>query len=267
MADPPAQTLVARVPGRVIWGGDVGSMVGWSHEQSTFKLAASCLMLLVVAVGCLASPGAKPSDGVPAQSQPPTITAAEPSPLATLSQDEFWTGFFYGDPDFTEFSSVGALIGYSDAVIVASIESVSQAPSYDAGSGMTESDAYVIVHVDRVLDGSLTSATVPIIVMLYLGKDATVALTRLQLLDASMPHEQGILFVKNLAAWDEQLIGQSTSKYNTAVYQVVSAQGVIRNAHGIANPALHTPGTWPNGYKGLPFGAVVSAIASAKASR
>lgn len=174
---------------------------------------------------------------------------------------------FYGDPDFTEFSSVGALIGYSDAVIVASIESVSLGPSYDAGSGMTEYDACVIVHVDRVLHGSLTSATVPIIVMLSLGKDGTVAMTRLQLLNASMPHEQGILFVKNLAARDEQLTGQSTSKYDPAVYQVVSAQGVIRNAHGIANPALNAPGTWPKGYKGLPFGTVVSAIASAKAGQ
>jgi hypothetical protein len=236
-------------------------------NSQRFKLAANCLVLLLVIAGCVASPGAKPSDTVPSPSQSTTTPAVEPTPLATLSPDEFWTGLFYGDPDFTEFPSIGALIGYSDAVIVASIEAVSQGPNYDAGSGMTEYDAYVTIHVERVLHGSLVSETVPIIVMLYLGNDVTVALTQLDLMKASMPHEQGILFVKNLVAWDEQLTGQATSKYDPSVYQVVSAQGVIRNAHGIANPALNAPGTWPKGYKGMPFGAVVSAIASSKAGQ
>jgi len=236
-------------------------------NSQRFTLAASCLLLLLVTAGCVASPGAKPSDTVPSPSQSTTAPAVEPTPLATLSPDEFWTGLFYGDPDFTEFSSVGALIGYSDAVVVASIESVSQGPSHDAGSGMTEYDAYVTIHVERVLHGSLASETVPIIVMLDLGKDATVAPTRLELLKASMPHEQGILFVKNLAAWDEQLTGKSTSRYDPSVYQVVSAQGVIRNANGIGRPALNAPGTWPRGYKGMPFGVVVSAIASSKAGQ
>ena len=82
-----------------------------------------------------------------------------------------------------------------------------------------------------------------------------------------MPHEQGIVFVKNLVAWDKQLTGKSTSKYDPSVYQVVSAQGVIRNANGIAKPALNAPGTWPNGYQGMPFEAVVSAIANSKAGQ
>ena len=83
------------------------------------KLAASCLLLVLVTAGCGASPGAKPSDTVPSPSQSTTAPAVDPTALATLSPDEFWTGLFYGDPDFTEFSSVGALIGYSDAVVVA----------------------------------------------------------------------------------------------------------------------------------------------------
>jgi hypothetical protein len=236
-------------------------------NSQRFKLAASSLLLLLVTAGCVESAGAKPSDPVPPSSQSTTAPAVQPTPLATLSPDEFWTGLFSGDPDFTEFSSVGALIGYSDAVVVASIESVSQGPSYDAGSGMTEYDTYVTIHVERVLHGSLASETVPIIVMLDLGQDATVARTQLELLKASMPHEQGILFVRNLVAWDKQLTGKSTSKYDPSVYQVVSAQGVVRNANGIGRPALNAPGTWPKGYEGMPFGAVVSAIASAKAGQ
>ena len=236
-------------------------------NSQRLKLAASYLVLLLATAGCVASPGAKPSDTVPSPSQSTTAPAVDPTPLATLSPDEFWTGLFYGDPDFTEFSSVGALIGYSDAVVVASIESVSQGPSYDAGSGMTEYDAYVTIHVERVLHGSLASETVPIIVMLSLGEDPSVAPTRLELLEASMPHETGILFVKNLVAWDEQLTGKSTSRYDPSTFQVVSAQGVIRNADGIAKPAPNAPGTWPKGYEGMPFWAVVSAIASSKAGQ
>jgi hypothetical protein len=82
-------------------------------------------------------------------------------------------------------------------------------------------------------------------------------------LKASMPYERGILFLQNLASWDKQMTGTSTSKYDPSLYHVVSAQGIIRDANGVARPALNAPGTWPQTLNGQSFDAIVSQVASA----
>ena len=237
---------------------------------------AFLLILSASFSGCVAA-GAKPSDdgaGVvvtPSTSQTPSSSAVSagssaelPSPLPLLSQDEFWTNLFYGDPDFTAFPSLGALIGASDAVAVVSLEQVVPGPSYDAGSNKTEFDAYVTVHVERMLHGSLPQDSVPVIVLLSLGDNSTEAALRLVQLQTSMPKEEGILFLQNLVKWDKSLSGSSTSRYDPTVYQVLSAQGVFRNAKGVAKAAKNAPGDWPAKLNGVNFGSVISSIASTK---
>jgi hypothetical protein len=181
-----------------------------------------------------------------------------------LSPDEFWTNLFYGDPDFTAFPSLGALIGASDAVVVVSLEQVVQGQSYDAGSNKTEFDAYVVVRVERLLHGSLPQEHIPVIVLLSLGANPADAALRLVQLQTSMPKEEGILFLQNLVAWDKALSGSSTSRYDPTVYQVLSAQGVFRNANGLAKAARNAPGDWPKQLNGVDFGSVTSSIASTK---
>jgi hypothetical protein len=81
-------------------------------------------------------------------------------------------------------------------------------------------------------------------------------------LKASMPHEQGILFIHNLAAWEKKLTGKSTS--DPSLYAVISAQGIFRNANGVVKKAISAPGTWPQAVAGKSFGDVVSDVASSK---
>lgn len=227
-------------------------------------LAGTLLAILLTAGACGASPGtgAKPSPPVAASPLGSSVAAASPTQLPLLSPDEFWTGLFSGDPDFTAFLSIGALIKYSDAVVLASLESVSAGKSYDAGSGLIEYNATVTIHVERVLHGSLSATTVPMNVVLGFSMDTYGPL--LAQLKASMPQERGILFLQNLASWEKQMTGSSTSKYDPSLYCVISAQGIIREANGVARPALNAPGAWPQALKGQSFGAIVSQVASAK---
>ncbi len=81
-------------------------------------------------------------------------------------------------------------------------------------------------------------------------------------LKASMPNEQGILFIQSLASWEKRMTGKSTA--DPALYAVVSAQGTIRNSNGKAKKAANAPGAWPQSLTGKDFGAVVSQIASTK---
>jgi hypothetical protein len=226
-------------------------------------LAGSLLVILLTTGACGASfdAGAKPSPPVVASPSGSSVVAASPTQLPLLSPDEFWTGLFSGDPDFTAFVSIGALIKYSDAVVLASLESVSAGTSYDA-VGLIEYNATVTIHVERVLHGSLSAASVPINVVLGLsnGHESSRLLEQLK---ASMPHERGILFLQNLASWDKQMTGASTSKYDSSLYNVVSAQGIIREAKGVARPALNAPGTWPQTLNGQSFDAIVSQVAKA----
>lgn len=226
-------------------------------------LAGSLLVILLTTGACGASPGtgAKPSPPVLASPLGSSVAAASPTQLPRLSPDEFWTGLFSGDPDFTAFLSIDALIKYSDAVVLASLESVSAGKSYDAG-GPIEFNAIVTIHVERVLHGSLSATTVPINVVLGFSMDTYGPL--LEQLKASMPHERGILFLQNLASWDKQMTGASTGKYDPSLYCVISAQGIIREANGVAIPALNAPGTWPQTLKGQSFDAIVSQVVSAK---
>ncbi len=239
------------------------------------RFSLAFLLILSASFGGCVEAGAKPSDdggGVVAtpSGQAPNSSPVEASPsaelppLPPLSQDEFWTSLFYGDPDFTAFPSLGALIGASDAVAVVSLEQVVPGPSYDAGSKKTEFDAYVTVHVERVLHGSLPQDSIPIIVLLSLGDNPTDAALRLVQLQTSMPKEEGILFLQSLVKWDESLTGSSTSRYDPSVYQVLSAQGVFRNAKGVAKAATNAPGDWPTKFNGVNFGSVISLIASTK---
>ncbi len=234
---------------------------------------ALLLILCVSSYGCVQAAGAKRSDAaVPpgtglaqlSSAVPPSSTPELPSPLPGLSPDEFWTNLFYGDPDFTAYASLGALIGASDAVALVSLEQVVPGPSFDAGSNKSEFDAYVMVHVDRVLHGSLPQESVPVIVLLSLGANPAEAALRLVQLQTSMPKEEGILFLQNLVAWDKALSGSGTSRYDPTVYQVLSAQGVFRNANGVAQAARNAPGDWPKTFNGVDFGSVTSSIASTK---
>jgi hypothetical protein len=234
---------------------------------------ALLLILCVSSYGCVQAAGAKRSDAavppgtgraLPSSAVPPSSTPELPSALPGLSPDEFWTNLFYGDPDFTAFASLGALIGASDAVAIVSLEQVIPGPSFDAGSNKTEFDAYVMVHVDRVLQGSVAQESVPVIVLLSLGANPAEAALRLVQLQTSMPKEEGILFLQNLVAWDKALSGSSTSRYDPTVYQVLSAQGVFRNANGVAQAARNAPGDWPKTFDGVDFGSVISSIASTK---
>lgn len=228
-------------------------------------LAGTLLAVLLTTGACVASPdtGAKPTPPVHATPPGSPVAAASPTQLPLLSPDEFWTGLFSGDPDFTAFQSIGALLKDSDAVVLASLESVSAGKSYDAGSDLTEYNATVTIHVERVLHGSLSATTVPINVVLGLSKRDEYQPLLAQL-KASMPHERGILFLQNLASWEKQMTGSSTSKYDPSLYCVISAQGIIREANGVAKPALNAPGAWPQAFKGQGFGAIVSQVASAK---
>jgi hypothetical protein len=225
-------------------------------------LAGSLLVILLTTGACGASSGAGARLSPPVVASPmgSSVVAASPTQLPLLSPDEFWTGLFSGDPDFTAFLSMGALIKYSDAVVLASLESVSAGTSYDAG-GLIEFNAIVTIHVDRVLHGSLSATTVPINVVLGFSMDTYGPL--LAQLKDSMPHERGILFLQNLASWEKQMTGSSTSKYDPSLYCVISAQGIIREANGVAGPALNAPGAWPQALKGQSFGALVSQVASA----
>lgn len=242
--------------------------------MSIRRVALAVLLgLCVSAYGCAQAAGAKPSDDAapPATGLVATPSAVSPgavtllrSPLPVLSPDEFWTNLFYGDPDFTAFPSLGALIGASDAVALVSLEQVVPGPSYDAGSNKTEFDAYVMVHVERVLHGSLAQERVPVIVLLSLGANPADAALRLGQLQASMPKEEGILFLQNLVKWDKSLTGSSTSRYDPTVYQVLSAQGVFRNAKGVAQAAGNAPGDWPTKLNGVSFGSVIASVASTK---
>lgn len=226
-------------------------------------LAGTLLAILLTTGACGASSdaGAKVSPPVVASPSGSSVAASDPTQLPPLSPDEFWTGLFSGDPDFTAFLSIGALIKYSDAVVLASLESVSAGKSYDAG-GLIEFNAIVTIHVERVLHGSLSATTVPINVVLGFSMDTYGPL--LAQLKASMPHERGILFLQNLASWEKQMTGSSTSRYDPSLYSVISAQGIIREANGVARPALNAPGAWPQTFKGQSFGAVTSQVASAK---
>jgi hypothetical protein len=183
--------------------------------------------------------------------------------LPTLSPDEFWTNLFSGDPDFTEYHSLGALIRDSDAVVVATLVSVTPGTDLDAGNGWTEYDAWVTVRVDRVLHGSLP--TTPVIINVVLGDSLDRGDSYGPIADqlkASMPDEQGILFIQNLASWQKRMTGKSTA--DPALYAVISAQGIIRNANGKAKKTANAPGAWPMSLNGKGFGAVVSQIASAE---
>lgn len=240
------------------------------------RFSLAFLLILSASFGGCVEAGAKRSDagggvvatpsGQAPSSSPVAASPSDelPSPLPLLSQDEFWTSLFYGDSDFAAFPSLGALIGASDAVAVVSLEQVVPGPSYDAGSKKTEFDAYVTVHVERVLHGSLPQDSIPIIVLLSLGDNPTDAALRLVQLQASMPKEEGILFLQNLVKWDKSLTGASTSRYDPSVYQVLSAQGVFRNANGIAKAAKNAPGDWPTKFNGVSFGSVISSIVSTK---
>ena len=227
-------------------------------------LAGSLLVILLATGACGASSGAgaEPTPPVVASPLGTSVAAVSPTQLPLLSPDEFWTGLFSGDPDFTEFLSIGALIKYSDVVVLASLESVSAGKSYDAGSGLFEYNSTVTIHVERVLHGSLSATTVPINVVGLSNGDEYGPL--LEQLKASMPHERGILFLRNLASWEKQISGSSTSKYDPSLYWVISAQGIIREANGLARPALNAPGTWPQTLKGQSFDAVTSQVASTK---
>ena len=181
---------------------------------------------------------------------PPVSFAALPA----LSPDEFWNLLFSGDPDFTEYHSLGALIRDSDAVVLATLVSVTAGGRYDEGGGLTAYNAWVHIRVDRVLHGSL-STTTPVINVVAGdssgGGDPYVPVVNQ--LKASMPTEQGVLFIQNLGAWEKRLTGKSSS--DPSVYAVISAQGIFRNANGVAKKTKDAPGSWPQGFNGKSFGA------------
>jgi hypothetical protein len=236
------------------------------------RVAGTLAAILLGAVACVAAPPAA------RETQSPTGTSSAPAasatrtwpsqpllsftPLPVLSPDEFWNTLFSGDPAFTEYHSLGALIRDSDAVVVATLVSVSPGTNFDAGNGWTEYDAWVNIRVDRVLHGSLPTTPVINVVLgdsLDQGDPYGPVVSQLK---ASMPHEQGILFIQNLASWQRQMTGKSTA--DPSLYAVISAQGVFRNANGVVKKAINAPGAWPQAFAGKSFGDVVSDVASSK---
>lgn len=240
------------------------------------RVAGLLATILLAAAACVAAPPAAPGTTSPTKPPPPssvpTAAAVRTMPqlppvsfaaLPALSPDEFWNLLFSGDPDFTEYHSLGALIRDSDAVVLATLVSVTAGGRYDEGGGLTAYNAWVHIRVDRVLHGSLSTTTPVINVVLgdsSGGGDPYAPVVNQ--LKASMPTEQGVLFIQNLGAWEKRLTGKSSS--DPSVYAVISAQGIFRNANGVAKKTKDAPGSWPQGFNGKSFGAVVSDIANTK---
>ena len=139
---------------------------------------------------------------------------------------------------------------------------MSPGTSSAAGSGGAEYAAWVDIRVDRVLHGSLP--TTPIINVVlgdsadHVGNPYGPVVSQLK---ASMPHEQGILFIQNLASWERQMTGKSTA--GPSLYAVISAQGIFRNDNGVTKKAISAPGAWPQALDGKAFGDAISDVAGA----
>lgn len=231
----------------------------------------SLLVVLLIAGACTAGPGATPQSLAPTTSQisSPAQPVVSPTPVAPMSPDAFWAGLFSGEPDAVTYPSVGELIKGSDAVVLASFVGVTSGPNSDAGSGYTNYMATVTLQVDRVLHGSLRSGsgTVPLAVFLGVGPAGTTEnpyAAFIKQMITSMPHERGVLFMVNMAAYYQRFDPDASSRYDPSAYQVTSSQGLVRDVAGVAQPPSNAPGAWPMTFKGRPFDDVLSEIASVK---
>lgn len=245
----------------------------WGYTAATIALA-------VAASACVAAPGAVPLDTSPslAPSQGPASTSGPttdpaassgPTTAPSLSSSQFWAMLVSGDPAAVSYSSVKELAQASDAVVLASFQDVVAGPDYNDQFGNTTYNATISLRVDRVLHGSLQSISGTVPLDVFLGAGPAGALQNpygdlIAQMKSSMPAERGVFFLVNMATWYRQFTDQPTS-YDPSLYQVVSGQGLLRDANGVTAIHPNAPGTWPRLLNGKPFVAAVAEIAEAGA--
>jgi hypothetical protein len=184
-----------------------------------------------------------------------------------MTDDVFWASLVSGELDAVTYPSVDQLIGDTDAVLVGSFVSVVAGPNDKDEYGNTNHLATLSFHVARILHGTLnrsTTGTIPVAVFFGAGPAGAMVdpfAKQIQALQASISKEQSVLFLVNMAAWDERYTHKTTSPYDRSAYQIVSRQGILRDVDGAAQPLPGAPGTWPGSFSGRPFDQVVAQLA------
>jgi hypothetical protein len=202
---------------------------------------------------------------------PPSVaassgTATDLVPQATMRPGEFWSSLAAGDPGAVTYESLASLIKDADGAILGSFVSVTPGPNYDDEYGNRSYYATVTVAVHRILQGSIATRDNRAQLAVFMGAgrigdDASAFAVLADNLKASMPSEQGILFVNSMAAWDKRFTHESSSPYDPSLYQVESGQGFLRDAAGIVRQGDGVAGAWLAALDGQRFTDVVVAIA------
>jgi hypothetical protein len=200
--------------------------------------------------------------GVAASSTPATDLV----PQATMRPGGFWSALVAGGPDAVTYGSLAAVVKDADGVILGSFSSVEPGPNYDDEYGNRSYYATVTIAVDRILQGSIATKDDKAQLAVFLGAgrvgaDASAFSALADDLKASMPSEQGVFFVNNMAEWDKRFTHKSTSPYDASLYQIESGQGFIRDSAGLAKQGNGVAGAWLAALDGQRFTDVVAAIA------
>ena len=194
----------------------------------------------------------------------------EPTP-AKLSADQFWASLFAGDPDFAAYPSIRALESDATAVVVARMESISEAPPYKDRYGNLMFRAAAALDVEATLHGSVNARSPGVVsVQVVLGyqfaghnPDAWGAL--LSSLQASVVKERAILFlIDEKTDWERANAQENPTAPDPTLYLVIASNGFIRDDSGVARTSILTTKAWTESIDGRPFDEVVAEVAGTK---
>lgn len=239
--------------------------------QSAGKRAVLLGLISVAAlVGCnsasLTSPSqtSLPTPSTPQATATPSTSSGQ-KPTATLAPARFWERFAPGDPEehFVEFDSLKAMTAASHLVVVGKLESVSIGPDFVDSYSNHIHEATVDVSVLEVIKGTVsTKKPGHVLVWALLGIDRSAdspdAHRQFDILKASLPRENAILFMTNTEQWAKQIGATTAPDVDPFAYQLYGQQGYVRNVAGHATFSGTT--TWAGNLVNRSFDKVVAEV-------
>lgn len=237
------------------------------------RLVLVWIIVVALLSGCVAAgapatePGSVTSHPTPSIGDQATLA---PTP-AKLSPDQLWASLFDGDPDFAAYPSIRALVSDATAVVVARMESISEAPPYRDRYGNLMFRAAAALDVEATLHGSVNARSPGVVsVQVVLGDqfaghepDAWGAL--LASLQTSVVKERAILFlIDEETDWERANAQENPTAPDPRLYLMFASNGFIRDDNGVARTSILTTKAWTDAIDGRPFEEVVAEVAATK---
>lgn len=257
------------------------------------KLPALLALAAFIIGGCVADPGASPSDPKAAGSSPVAPTAAvSPSVVPTVptpsvvfvhpaggtpdpatphpapnqsgpyAAAEFWGYVAPGGDSVYHYDSLAALTKGSDAVVIGTITSMSIDADRYQGYNLGPGGLFInmTLKIDQTLAGTVNEFAPG-----EINLDVYTDSSQYDRFAAGIPNERAIFFLRNeytMATEAQQPHVPNDKLY----YVVINDQALIRDVGGSAVPASPEDGNFGGKIAGAPFTTVVSSIEAAARS-